>query len=427
MRKLCANYKNMATKIRLMIDKRRQKKDDTYPIVFKIYHNRIRTTIKTDYSVEEKFWDKNALEIDEKAKNIKNIKTVNKILKDKEARIRKIIVQLDDDNTLANLTMSDLISKLKPKSDPTTTFVTYSETIIDLLKNDGRLGYSKSHKDAVRFVVNYSQKADVHFSEITSKFLRKLENKYMSVSTNHFNGLAVYMRTIRVIYNRAITDGVAEIQQYPFRQRATDKDKYRIKKEKTLKRAISKEHIQLIESYQPGKDASRLLIIARLFFLFSFYMRGINFVDMAHLHMRNIENNTLIFKRSKNSRLYKIKINAKAYEILEHFGLSKEKANDYLFPIIKRANKEGMRKDIANALKTTNKYLNVIAKELGIPINLTTYVSRHSWATIADKAGVNRRIISKGLGHADLATTEIYIDDLISSDDLEAADEIITG
>lgn len=418
----------MATRVRLTIDKRRLKSDKTYPIVFKVTHNRIQTTIKTDYSVEENFWNEKALEIDAKAKNIKNILRVNKILKDKEAEIRKIIVELDDDNTLANLTMSDLISKLKPKTDPTATFVTYSESIIDLLKDSNRLGSAKAYKDAIQFVVNYSSKTDVNFSEITSKFLKQLESNYMNIATNHYNGLAAYMRTVRAIYNRAITDGVADIKQYPFRQRITDKEKYQIKKEKTRKRAISKEHMQLIENYQPGKDASKLLIKARMYFLFSFYIRGINFVDMAHLRVRNIDNDTLIFKRIKTSRLYEIKINSKAYEILEHFGLGKKKAMDHLFPIIKRHGKqEQMRKDIANTAKSTNKYLKVIAKELGIPINLTTYVSRHSWATIADKAGVNRRVISKGLGHADLATTEIYIDDLISADDLEAADDIITG
>jgi len=136
----------------------------------------------------------------------------------------------------------------------------------------------------------------------------------------------------------------------------------------------------------------------------------------------------LVFKRVKTSRTYRIKLNEKARAILVHFGFKKKKANDYLFPIIKRSgNAVLMRMEIKNANTSINKYLNVIAKVLNIPVNLTTYVSRHSWATIADKAGVNRRIISKGLGHADLATTEIYIDDLVSTDDLEAADELITG
>ena len=78
-------------------------------------------------------------------------------------------------------------------------------------------------------------------------------------------------------------------------------------------------------------------------------------------------------------------------------------------------------------MRLTNRHLNKTAKKLELCINLTTYVSRRSWATIADKVGIDRRIISKGLGHADLQTTNIYTDDIMSNDNLTADDEIITA
>jgi len=64
---------------------------------------------------------------------------------------------------------------------------------------------------------------------------------------------------------------------------------------------------------------------------------------------------------------------------------------------------------------------------LGLDVKLTTYVSRHTWATIADKSGIDRRIISKGLGHSNLHTTEIYINDIVSDEDLADANDLIIG
>jgi len=156
-------------------------------------------------------------------------------------------------------------------------------------------------------------------------------------------------------------------------------------------------------------------------------MRGINIGDIAKLKASNIINNDLIYRRSKTKRTFEVRINEKARNILNYFNLDEKKSKDYIFPIIKRTTTEGSLMDIKYCTKTTNRYLKETATELEIDAKLTTYVSRHSWATIADKAGVDRRIISKGLGHADLQTTNIYIDDIVSNDDLAAADEIITS
>jgi len=337
-----------------------------------------------------------------------------------------LVIKLDSSGKLLDMSIKELLRNLKKEKNENLTFIEYANKVIANLKLDNKFGNANAYQNAVNFFNNYY--GDVEFNEIDNKLLKSIENKYMSKSENHYNGLSVYMRTIRAIYNRAIADGVASIQNYPFKQRSSDNNKYQIKSEKTNKRAINKEYIQLIENYVPDKKANKSLINARLIFLFSFYMRGINLIDIAHLQVKNVKNGMLVFKRSKTSRTYEIDIGKKANDILNYFGFANYKANDYIFPIIVRpGNAELMLNDVKNANKTINKYLKVIASDLNIPINLTTYVSRHSWATIADKAGVDRRIISKGLGHADLKTTEIYIDDLVSTDDLKAADELITG
>ena len=154
-----------------------------------------------------------------------------------------------------------------------------------------------------------------------------------------------------------------------------------------------------------------------------------NMRDVALLKKRNVVNKHIEYRRSKTGKTYKIFLNDKAREILNYYGYEEKSKNHYLFPIIKRPFElELLIKDVQNALSNTNKYLKHIAKDMDFDEkNLTTYVSRHSWATIADKAGIDRRIISQGLGHQDLRTTDIYIDDIVNDDVLSEADKIIIG
>ena len=158
-------------------------------------------------------------------------------------------------------------------------------------------------------------------------------------------------------------------------------------------------------------------------------MRGMNMTDMAKLQKYNIVNDHLEYRRSKTGKSYKIFLNDKAKMILDQYGFENKTQRHLLLPIISRDwSLELARKDIQNALSNTNKYLKLIAKDLGHDEKkLTTYVSRHSWASIADKAGIDRRIISQGLGHENLNTTNIYIDDIMSNDVLSQADQIIIG
>lgn len=57
-----------------------------------------------------------------------------------------------------------------------------------------------------------------------------------------------------------------------------------------------------------------------------------------------------------------------------------------------------------------NDILRTLGKRLGIEANITTYVARHSFASVLKKSGVNIALISEALGHSDLATTQIYLD-----------------
>lgn len=226
------------------------------------------------------------------------------------------------------------------------------------------------------------------------------------------------MRTIRAILNRAIVEGKLDAGLYPFR-------KYKIQSAPTRKRAISKEAIEKIRNLELEENST--LWHVKNFFLFSFYCRGMNWIDMAYLKLASIVDGRIEYvraKRRKSEKSFSIKINDKIQEILDWYCSGKEQS-DYIFPIIQRKDDpELARMDIKNNLKLFNKHLRKIGEMCEIEGHLTSYVSRHSWGTIAKKIGVNIAVISDGYGHADPQVTQTYLDS-IENEEIDEANELI--
>lgn len=416
------------TSVNIILDKRRLKKDGTYPIKFRLIYNRTTTTIKTTYSVTESEWDVKHEKINKKCKRYRNIDAINKRLHLMASDFQTRILSSDEDMiniknavALKKYLLDDEEEKMSLKEMK---YAAFTKKLIKEFQDQGKYGNAKAYKHTLFFLGKYFRR-DFHFSELTPAVLKRIETKFLANGYS-YNGLSFNLRTIRAVYNKAISYGIIDNSVYPFKRLAYEKDKYKIKEEKTKKRAISKEIFKLIENYDPKGDVGKF--DAKNYFLFSFYCRGINIRDIALLRKINIEGKVLNYRRAKTKYMYEITLTEKALDILRLYGYDKKKKFDFLFPIIKRDyDPLLMEKDMYNAMRNTNKNLQRIAKDLGLEVHLTTYVARHSWATIADKLGVDRRIISQGLGHTSLSTTEIYINDIVSSDDLQSADELITG
>ena len=150
--------------------------------------------------------------------------------------------------------------------------------------------------------------------------------------------------------------------------------------------------------------------LARDLFMFSFYTRGMSFVDMAYLTQENLNNGTLIYRRKKTGQLLFIKWESCMQEIVDRYKSSSK----YLLPII-RDEYANERKQYLNSLSYTNKKLKKIAKITGISSHLSMYVARHSWASIAKKNRIPISIISEGMGHDSESTTQIYLASLDTS------------
>jgi len=85
--------------------------------------------------------------------------------------------------------------------------------------------------------------------------------------------------------------------------------------------------------------------------------------------------------------------------------------DDYIFPILtNEMSHEEKHKRIKQLLKNINKHIRVIAKEIGLDKDVTTYFARHSFSTVLKRSGASTEFISEQLGHQNLKTTQSYLD-----------------
>lgn len=221
-------------------------------------------------------------------------------------------------------------------------------------------------------------------------------------------------RTIRSAYNKAINAKCARKSDYPF-------DEYKISKFNvtTQKRAIAKTEILKFAEISQPIGQKKYVELSKDIFIFSYLCGGINFTDIANLTRENIVNGRLHYIRQKTGKPIKIGIPQEAMQIIEKYSKG---SNGYLFPILdNKVHKTALQKQnrIHKIRGKVNDVLRILGKRLGIESNITTYVARHSFASVLKKSGVNIALISEALGHSDLATTQIYLD----SFDNEQVDE----
>lgn len=281
---------------------------------------------------------------------------------------------------------------------------------IGRLTAEKRTGYMLSVKQVYNSLLKFNKHLNIYFPDIDISWLRKYETWLRSNNIKE-NTIGIRFRTLRAIYNLAIEENIVKAEYYPFK-------KYKVSKlhEETVKRAITKEDINKILSYKSSNPFTRLPIDL---FTFSYFMGGINFVDMAYLTKDNIIDNRLIYSRRKTSKLIKLPLQPKAIELTQKYA---DPDNPYLFPILSTFHKteQQQRNRIHKVIAKVNDRLKAIGEELNLPIELTTYVARHSFATSLKRSGVNTSLISEALGHSSERVTQIYLDSF-GNDQMEDA------
>lgn len=280
------------------------------------------------------------------------------------------------------------------------TFFKFMEGIVKRHHLLGKFRTSETHKSTLESFKRFRKHIDLLPSEIDHELIEDY-NVYLENNGVCLNTVSFYNRVLRACYNRAVEKGLTT-QQHPFRNVYTGM-------EKTRKRAISIAEIKRIKSLELSSEPT--LGFVRDMFLFSFYTRGMSFIDMAYLKKTDIRDGMLSYRRRKTGQQLFIRWEQCMQGIVDTYlgGCS-----NYLLPVI-ISRQKSERLQIANVQRLINKRLKEIGGMAGVKIPLTMYVSRHSWASIAKSKRIPLSIISEGMGHDSETTTRIYLSNLDAS------------
>lgn len=361
-------------------------------IYYQIIQNRVIRQLKTDYRLFMCEWNEaeNTIIITNNSRQ-NYLQSIEERIDWDIKRLQSIINQLE--NKRIKYTADDIISTFQKQSNDQSLF-NFTQRVIAQLQQIGKQRTSETYRCTLKSFMQFKEDKDVLLGDIDSDLMLMYE-AYLRNKGLTKNSTSFYMRILRAVYNRAVEKDLTT-NRNPFKHVYTGIDK-------TVKRAIPLKAIKQIKnldlSLQPSLD------FARDMFLFSFYTRGMSFIDMAYLKKKDLSNGILSYRRRKTGQQLFIRWEKCMQEIVDKYNTNYY--SPYLLPILKYLYDN--RNQYKNMLYRTNKALKEIANMVGLPIPLTLYVARHSWASIAKSKNIPVSVISEGMGHDSEMTTQIYL------------------
>jgi site-specific recombinase XerD len=378
----------MAT-VKFYLDKRRQKKDGTYPIKLNVFHNK-QIMIATQLSASEKEWNGNEYSV--RAQNYKPRNIVARGIINKAETVIFTLEQQEKLKSTTDKALKKLIEDaISSKVENQKTFLYYLDEFVSKKTNQG----TKSIYTTTR---NKIEEYDSHctFESMDKSWLENFE-AWMA-KTMKVNAYAIHLRNIRSVFNYAIDEEYTTL--YPFRR-------FSIKKEETRKRSLTAEQLRLLRDY----PCEEYQIRYRDMFMLMFYLIGVNAADLFNAKHSALVNGRFEYKRAKTGKLYSIKVEPEAQAIIEKY-----KGKDYLLNIM---DDYGNYKDFLHRMgiglkqigETERKGLGGKKSRNPLFPDLSSYWARHTWATVAAELDVPKEVIAHALGHswANSTTTDIYI------------------
>ena len=343
-------------------------KNGEHPLMLCITKDRKRKYLSIGISVKAEHWD---FKVNNPKRDCPNKELILNIIQEKTIKYRKQILEfqsIERDFSVKKL-VETVDKPLKRKS-----VEAFFIEVIEGQMKEKRIGNAKSFRFALNSMKTFNGgNMEIPFTEIDISWLKKYES-WMRSNGNSENTMGVRFRALRAIYNRAIQEHIVKRDYYPFNEYKVSK-----LKEVTRKRAISKAEIQKIIDFDVSniKYHSNLLNISKDVFLFSYFGCGINFIDIAYLTKEDIQNGRIAYERHKTGKYISFLSQPYALEIIQKYNNPDSK---YLFPILnERIHKTELQQyyRIRKSSKKVNLCLHKIGEAIDLPINLTTYVSRH--------------------------------------------------
>lgn len=409
----------MNVQIKVVLEKRtplkkeREEDPDVYPIKLRLTSRKKQRYYslphsKTDnvtFQATKDQWEK-----------IKSQESVRKTLRDIRLKIPMVIEDAEATIKAIGEFSFDGFRKAFYKEDiKGKTLFDYFEHYIKDLKKAGRFSTAQSYQCALNSFRKFDSKMDFHkvdraYLDAYEKwFLEKPKTK-KGKGTTSITTVGIYTRSLRAIFNMAKADGVTE--RYPF-----GKTGFTPPGGMNVKKALDLDDIKKIIQFETEKKSP--MDQARDLWVFSYFCQGMNFSDICSLQRKNLigDLKTIEFVRGKTrltrkaaQRKIEVVIVPETKAIIEKWGKLEEDPESFVFPFFEKGfTPEQKRKTVMQLIKTTNKYLGRLSDEMELPVKITTYSARHSFASILKESGAPVEYISEALGHSNQQTTESYL------------------
>ena len=402
------DFKDSDANVKVILFKSKTLADGSHPLMVRITKDRQRKYIAIGESCQLKYWDEE--------KNVPKRAHPNRAYLEQLIRTwttkyatAAIELKLEEKPFTASSVAIQLVKVIRKAK-----LFDFIDEAIERLIREKRLGTADTMKNIRRTLVRYEeyrnpkshQRDSLLFTDLTPSYLDDFR-VYLIERGLAETSMAVYFRTVRQIYNLAIKRGMVAQKHYPFNEFKISQFNLR-----TRKRAVGKADIAAIASL--SLETPRHLLAQHLF-LFSYNGAGINFVDMAHLTWHDVQDGRLRYERRKTGHLFNFKLTDAALAILEYYRtFTGGNLNSYVFPILdiqKHLTSTQISNRIHKKIGQVNKDLKEIGLLVGISKPLTTYVARHSFATVLKRSNVPGSVISQSMGHQTEAITQTYLAD----------------
>lgn len=392
---------DMAT-TKLYLDTRATKRGEPAPLKVKITKHGQGAFIPLDLRIFPGQWDKEH----GKVKDNPNKAMLNAYIQNQKQKIDNLLLQLTADGSLAKMTAvqikDTILGLLNPNADGSLFLSRFKEYTQTRKKQRTREIYEATYKRLLQFE---PKAGTLSFEQIGKDWLTRFDRFLMEFEPSQ-NTRSIHFRNIRAVFNDAIDNDITTA--YPFR-------KFMVRPVPTAKRAYTVERLRELFNYPVLEHEQKYLDVFKLIF----YLIGINLVDL--LALTEVKDGRVVYQRSKTSRLYNIKVEPEAQAIIDKYRGTKHLLNvadnfksvhTYMCSINRALKQIGPRQHVIVDGRRVLQY------NPAFP-DLSTYVARHTWATIAYELEIPNETIAAALGHSfGNRTTAIYI-----NSDLRKVDE----
>ena len=364
-------------------------------LYYQLIHQRAVRWISTDYHVRPEEWNgrKGRIVIGTRTGREAPLRLMQSKVNWEVQQMQRIIHEREARGMVYTV---DELAEAFRRVLPCQSVFAFTEALIAKKGEMRRLGTRSNYLHAYRRFREFRSGEDLAFVQMTADMMEQYEAWLRNRGLRQ-NSIANYLRTLRTFYHKAMEQHLAADSGI-FHHVQTGCVQ-------TPKRAITIQDIGKIEMLELPEDS--FLALARDLFLFSFYMRGMAFIDMAYLRKTDLRCGMISYCRNKTNQALSIAWEKPMQSIVSRYE-DQTQGSPYMLPILS-GNEPDSYTRYKNVEQRVNRNLKKIGKMIGLKIPLTTYVARHSWASIALHMDIPLATISEGMGHNSYRTTQIYL------------------